>query len=559
MLALFTHLHASEPCSPPQQPTYQDNDPRLYGPTTHSYAEYTDPGMPAPGAVDTHPNAPGPYVPPQQPIVQDVATESGPSVRDEEMRHGDKNLKNGRLRGKYLSKSKWLSNRRQVTAYPRRESIRRERVRGRLLRGRIPMNEDAGLRRCRLRFMKRRQYTRLLKGERLRRNSLEDQPLSIGIRAESQEGTQTMVPASTLPVAIIPTDGLVSEEIPRPVLAPEATQEANVAHAAATVGFNENTHTVYQSQRGTANTDLQAPDGQPTDQSAAYPPIPIPHTYDASVSSAPFDASVAPPPVPMPVASAAVPSTPVSVAPATASAAAAEDEDDDDNNLMKVIKNTRAKKALFTEGPMKWMPDKVVYGVREALKDLRAANRKSKKRIFSRKKPISLAGSIKVTKNFEGLMPGDKMARPQAKRNWINAYMQLVLDKRCGRLPADATLPPRLVKKANDEAADENKKGDSAGVDGDDGETKTVENGVDAYDDMIPAELAMGPDEVGGGVYDYTVYEFYKNSDAAATDDKQASPADVASMMSKMKIQHGASSSSSGQDLLAPVPQVADN
>lgn len=58
--------------------------------------------------------------------------------------------------------------------------------------------------------------------------------------------------------------------------------------------------------------------------------------------------------------------------------------------------------AIFKTGPMQWMPDKVVYGVKEALKDLRAANCKSQKRLLSRMGPISLTGSVKFTCDFKG-------------------------------------------------------------------------------------------------------------------------------------------------------------
>lgn len=160
--------------------------------------------------------------------------------------------------------------------------------------------------------------------------------------------------------------------------------------------------------------------------------------------------------------------------------------------------------AIFKTGPMQWMPDKVVYGVKEALKDLRSANSKSKKRLLSRKGPISTTGSVKFTCNFEGFMPGDRMARPQAKRDWINAYMQLVLDKRCGRVDADETLVSLREKENQD--------------------------GVDPWD-TVPDDLAneLFADEA---------------NDNQANDGGEVSG--LESSMSQMNIQHRVSSSASG-------------
>lgn len=165
--------------------------------------------------------------------------------------------------------------------------------------------------------------------------------------------------------------------------------------------------------------------------------------------------------------------------PAPAPATAADEDDDDDNCLIKVIRKSRKKTALFKTGPMQWMPDKVVYGVKEALDDLRAANRKSKKRLLSRKGPISQTGSVKFPCNFEGFMPGDWVARPQAKRDWINAHMQLVLDKRCGRFPDHATLVSIKEGKHCDWEA-----GDSDGDAND-----TSRDRVDPWD-TVPDDLA---------------------------------------------------------------------
>lgn len=84
------------------------------------------------------------------------------------------------------------------------------------------------------------------------------------------------------------------------------------------------------------------------------------------------------------------------------------------------------------------------------------------------------------------------MARPQAKRDWIDTCMQLVLDKRCGRVPADATLV----------SVRESKNGDRAAADGDDDGNDTVENGVDPWD-TVPDDLAnelLADDEGHAGI-----------------------------------------------------------
>lgn len=550
LLAFWNHPNAPKPCPPqcppPQQPISQEAESQLHVPASHFSPEYTDSERSALGAFGVHSNVPGPCQSSQQPIPHEASTHEAviPSFarkRGNNVRHGQKMLKSKHLRGEYPIKNKRLLHRRLVTTYPKSESIRRERVHSRLLKGPIPTNRDAGLKHCRLMFMNRRRYDRRLKGERVRR---------------SQEGTQTMVPDTTLSAVIMPTDGLSSEVIPHPISAPEAT---NVTPAVAPVEFSV-------SQSVPADASVQAPNQQPAYQPADYPPqemAPKPSINDASVSSG------------LPAASATTPTVP---APIISTTAAADDDEEDDNNLIKSHRKVRRKLALFKEGPMKWMPDKVVYDLKDALKDLEAANYKAKKRLLSRKRPISLTGSMKVTKNFEGLMPGDRMARPQAKRDWINAYMQLVLDKRCRRVPADATLPPRPVKKSDGEAAGENEKKDPAAADGGDAATKTVQSQADDDFDILPPGWAMGDDEVGGGVNDLTVYQYYTSSGPAATDDSQANEAEVdsqatdqhaevitpadarasglESMMSKMKIQHGASSSYGGQNL-APVPQVA--
>lgn len=540
LAALGVHPNAPEPCAPFQQPHPHEAEFQLYIP---DFPEYTDSERSALGAFGAHSSAPDPCPSPQQPIpheafTHEAVTPSFARKRSNNVRHGHKMLKDKRLRDGYPT-NKRLSIRRLVLPYPKSESIRRERVHSRLLRGPKPTNRDAGLRHCRLRFMNRHRCIRWLKGERVTR---------------SLDGTQAMVPCTTTPVLIMPTDGLGSEVIPRPISVPEAT---NPTPAVLPVDFPV-------SQPVPATADVQAPNEQPAYQPTDHPPqgmAPIPSINDASVSSGLLTTSA---------------TTPAPVVSSTA----ADDDDDDDNNLIKSHRKVRRNIALFKEGPMKWMPDKVVYDLKDALKDLKAANRRSKRRLLSRKRPISLTGSMKCTKNFEGLMPGDRMARPQRKRDWINAYMQLVLDKRCRRVPADATLPPRRVQKSNGEAAGENEKKDPAAADGDDTEDKTAEGLVDDFD-ILPPGWAMGDDEVGGGVDDYTSYQHYTPSGPVATDESQPSEAEadsqaadqladvtstagarasaLESMMSKMKIQHGGSSSHKGQNSLAPVARVAMN
>lgn len=531
LAAFSVHPNAPEPCAPSHQLHPHEAEFQLYDPASHFCPEYTDSERSALGVFGAHSNAPDPCPSSQQPIpheafTHEAVTPSFSGKRGNNVRHGQKILKGKRLRGKDPTENKRLSIRRLVLPYPKSESIRRERVHSRLLKGPVPTNRDVGLRHCRLRFMNRRRCIRWLKGERA---------------ARSLDGAQTMVPGTTTPVIIMPTDGLSSGVIPHPISASEAT---NATPAVAPVGLPV-------SQSVPATAEVQAPNQQPAYQPADYPPqgmAPNPSMNDASVPSG------------LPTTSASTSYVPAPVVSSTA----ADDDDEDDNNLIKSHRKVRSKIALFKEGPMKWMPDKVVYDLKDALKDLKAANRRSKRRLLSRKRPISLTGSMKFTKNFEGLMPGDRMARPKAKRDWINAYMQLVLDKRCRRVPADATLPPRRVKKSDGKAAGENEKKDPAAADGDDTEDKTAEGLVDDFD-ILPPGWAMGDDEVGGGVDDYTSYQHYSPSSPVATDDNQTNeaeadsqaadqPGDVTSttdarasalesMMSKMKIQHGASSS----------------
>jgi hypothetical protein len=407
------------------------------------------------------------------------------------------------------------------------------------------MNKDVGLRHCRLRFMNRRQYTKLLKSGRLRMTSLQSHALSNWISAASQAETQEIgVPVTMPAVAITP--------------APEVTQQASVGPIANSVVSDGNAHPAYLPQPGPAESEPWPPQGQPMTDEPAFEPTSTPHTNHTSVSSpGPLGANVS--------------SAPAPVAPVDTAA----DDDQDDNNLFKVIKKIRTEKARLEGGAMKWMPEKLVYGVAQALKDLRSANRSSKKRLFAKQRPTSLTGSVKVaTRNYEGFMAGDKKARSQRSRDWINAYMQLVLEIYVGRKPEGSTLAPpsprpmpqngaaaAAAAAAADDDDDDTDGGDAAATGGDDdGQTETVEEEEPIDDGMIPAELAMGPDEVGGGVHDYTVYEFYHNSDTAPpTDDQEETgpsdqatpplpsvdPAEVASMIADMNIQQGSSSSSS--------------
>lgn len=209
---------------------------------------------------------------------------------------------------------------------------------------------------------------------------------------------------------------------------------------------------------------------------------------------------------------------------------------------------------------MKWMPEEVAYGLKEALKDLKDANSKSKKRLLSRKRPISTTAFVNFIKNFEGFMPGDWTTRADEKRLWINVHMIRVIDEICGREPTP--MPKRAA----------------AGDEEEDGDPEASDAGADDVDDLIPADLAVGDDEVGGGLpaelfatADDTLSNWsgavigqlsepepdlqatYHDGNIDSATEAPASGLD--SMMSKMSI--GKGSSRTGSGVPAPTPQAA--
>lgn len=334
------------------------------------------------------------------------------------------------------------------------------------------------------------------------------------------------------------TDVMNPEVLPRPGTVPDTTQELSTP--ATVIGApQESTQSVDPSQFGAAKVIPPRPRAipprpqsfkQPAKDTAVNAPlenIPRPSAHEGAAGINLTNAMSAPPPVP---------------APALAPPVIDDDEDDDDNNLLKAHRRVRAKRNILVGGPMKWMPEEVAYGLKEALKDLKEANRKAKKRLLSRKKPISTAAIVKFTKNFEGFMPGDWATRPKAKRAWINDYMQRVLDKACGRRPEITITPAAPSKKEQS--------GPPASG-GNDGAAKTAESVANDDDDLLPPGWAMGEDEVGGGLSDFVA----SPANMSSTAEVPASTLDT--MMSKMSIAKG--SSHTGSSLAAPAPQVAVN
>lgn len=261
-------------------------------------------------------------------------------------------------------------------------------------------------------------------------------------------------------------------------------------------------------------------------------------------------------------------SAPPSVPVPTLAPLPVDDDEDDDNNLLKAHRRVRAKRNILVGGAMKWMPEEVAYGLKEALKDLKEANRKAKKRLLSRKKPVSTTAFVDFTKNFEGFMPGDWTTRPKANRAWINAYMQRVLDKACGREPK-ITPTPKVP-------SEKEKTGPSKSA-GSDGAADTAKDGADDVDDLLPAGWAMGEDEVGNGLPDEWVVSAqdlpssWQGAESGQTSEPEENfqatshPANIHStadapasgldsMMSKMSI--GKSVSQIGSSVPVPVAQV---
>lgn len=281
-------------------------------------------------------------------------------------------------------------------------------------------------------------------------------------------------PATTFPIEVMHTKGVppYPERVPR-------TREELITPAAVTMASTESIQSAGSSQLGPLNANPEPVRQQAAALIAVNVPqenIRLPSTHDGMADVAPNNALHIPPSAPVPT-----------LAPPPVD----DNDEDDDNNLLKAHRRVRAKRNILVGGPMKWMPEEVVYGLKEALKDLREANRKAKKRLLSRKKPISTTAFVSFTKDFEGFMPGDWTIRPKAKRAWINAYMQRVLDKACGREPK-ITPAPKVP-------GDKEKSRPSEPV-GNDGTAETVNDGTDDVDDLLPPGWAMGEDEVDNGL-----------------------------------------------------------
>lgn len=345
----------------------------------------------------------------------------------------------------------------------------------------------------------------------------------------------TIVPGQTQPAATIPTEVMNLGVAPQPGTMPDTTKQP-ITPAAVIVAPNESTQSTSASQLGVAKAIPPIPPRpqpskqQPAGDTAAkvsLENIPPPSAHHGAAGLNPTNSLSAPPSVP---------------APANAPPTIDDDEDEDDNNLLKAHRRVRAKRNILVSGPMKWVPEEVAYGVKEALKDLKAANRKSKKRLLSRKKPTSAKAFVEFTKNW-GFLPGDWATRSKGNRAWINDYWQRVLEHACGRRPAVANPPKKPKKKEQSEPL-------ASG--GDDGTAETAEGVADDDDDdLLPPGWAMGEDEVGGGLSDFVATP----AETSSTEDAQASGLD--SMMSKMSIAKG--SSHAGSSLAAPAPQVAVN
>lgn len=371
-----------------------------------------------------------------------------------------------------------------------------------------------------------------------------------------QHSEPTIIPGQTQPAAVLPTEVVHQElALPQPVRVNESAQEL-ITPASVAIPSNEYTQSADLSQSGLPNTNPEPFNPQPAELIVANVPqeiISIPSTHDGATDLAPNNAFPTPPSVPV-----------LNLAPPPVD----DNDEDDDNNLLKAHRRVRAKRNILVGGPMKWMPEEVVYGLKEALKDLREANRKAKKRLLSRKKPISTTAFVSFTKNFEGFMPGDWTTRPKAKRAWINTYMQRVLDKACSREPKIIPAP---------KVPGDKKKSGPSEPGGDDGAAETAKDGAEDVDDLLPPGWAMGEDEVDNGLPEEWVVsaqdlpsswqETENGQISEPEEDLQATslPANIKStadapasgldsMMSKMSIRKNVSQISSSVPV--PEPQV---
>lgn len=366
----------------------------------------------------------------------------------------------------------------------------------------------------------------------------------------------TIIPGQTQPATSLTMDAMHPEAVPPHHERVPDTREELITPAAVTVASTESIRSTGSSQFGLPNANPEPFHQQPAELIGFNVPqesIPLSSTHDEMADVAPNNALPAPPSVPI---STIVPPS------------VDDNDEDDDNNLLKAHRRVRAKRNILVGGPMKWMPEEVVYGLKEALKDLREANRKAKKRLLSRKKPISTTAFVSFTKNFEGFMPGDWMTRPKAKGAWINAYMQRVLDKACGREPK-ITPAPKVP-------GDKEKSGPSE-PGGDDGAAETAKESADDEDDLLPPGWAMGEDEVGNGLPEEWVVsaQDLPSSWQGAENDQASEPKEnlqatshpanihsaadapasgLDSMMSKMSI--GKSASQISSSVPVPEPQV---
>lgn len=370
-----------------------------------------------------------------------------------------------------------------------------------------------------------------------------------------QPPNPTIVPGHTQPAAVLPIEVVHQElALPQPVRVNESAQEL-ITPASVAIPSNEYTQSADLSQSGLPNANPEPFHQQPAELTAVNVPqenIQLPPANDAAADCVPHNTFSASPSLPVP----------------TPAPAPVEDDEDDDNNLLKAHRRVRAKRNILVGGPMKWMPEEVVYGLKEALKDLREANRKAKKRLLSRKKPISTTAFVSFTKNFEGFMPGDWTTRSKAKRAWINYYMQRVLDKACGREPK-ITPAPKVP-------GDKEKSRPSEPV-GNDGTAETVKDGAEDVDDLLPPGWAMGEDEVGNDLPEEWVvsaqdlpssWQGAENGQTSEPEDNLQSASHIAnihstadapasgldSMMSKMSIGKNVSQISSS--IPVPDPQV---